>query len=447
MDRTRDMTSGSPVRHILSFALPLIITNIGQQFYYIADASIVGRGIGVKALAAVGSTDWVTWLILWSMIGLCQGFSTFVSRAFGEKDYAAMNRAIAVAARLCLVIGFVVTAAGLLAAKPVLRLLETPDELLPDAWAYLMIITAGTPIVAAYNMAASILRAVGDSKTPLIAMVIAAVLNISLDILFVFGFKWNVVGAAIASVLAQCVAFAYCFVRIGKTNCVAFDREAFLHSGRLGRDMLIFGIPIACQYIIIGLSGIIVQSGVNVQGSAFIAGYTAPNKLYGLMECSAISLGLASSTFIAQNYGAGEKMRVKRGVTASVGIALLVSIGVAAFVLLLRRPLILLFLDASEAGTAEAMHVAIYYLSTMALSLPALYMIQVYRNTLQAMEISVWSMVSGIAECALRAVMAKLVINYIGTNALFLAEPVAWVGGMLSVMLPYYILYRKKRLE
>lgn len=447
MDRTRDMTAGSPARHILSFALPLIITNIGQQFYYIADASIVGRGIGVKALAAVGSTDWVTWLILWSMIGLCQGFSTFVSRAFGEKDYAAMNRSIAVAARLCLIIGTIVTAAGLTAAKPILRLLETPEELLSDAWAYLMIITAGTPIVAAYNMSAAILRAVGDSKTPLIAMVIAAVMNIGLDILFVFGFRWGVAGAAIASVLAQTVAFGYCFVLLGRTKCVAFDREAFFHSGRLGRNMLVFGIPIACQYIIIGLSGIIVQSEVNVQGSAFIAGYTAPNKLYGLMECSAISLGLASSTFIAQNYGAGEKTRVKRGVRVSAGIALLVSAGVAAFVLLLRRPLILLFLDASEAGTAEAMRVAIYYLSIMASSLPSLYMLQVYRNILQAMEISVWSMVSGIAECVIRAIMAKSVIYYIGTDALFLAEPVAWVGGMLSVVLPYYLWYKRKRLE
>lgn len=447
MDRTTDMTVGSSAKHILSFALPLIITNIGQQFYYIADAAIVGRGIGINALAAVGSTDWVTWLILWSMIGLCQGFSTFVSRAFGEKDYAAMNRAIAAAARLCLVIGLVVTVAGLLVAKPVLRLLETPEELFLGASAYLMIITAGTPVVAAYNMAAAILRAVGDSKTPLVAMVIAAVLNISLDTVFIFGFDWGIEGAAIASVLAQCVAFSYCFLRLGKTKCVTFDRDAFFHCGRLGRDMLIFGIPIACQYIIIGLSGIIVQSGVNLQGSAFIAGYTAPNKLYGLMECSAISLGLASSTFLAQNYGAGETLRVKKGVGVSAGIALLVSVGVAALVLILRRPLILLFLDASEAGTAEAMRVALYYLSIMAISLPALYMIHVYRNTLQAMEISVWSMVSGIVECALRALMAKLVIYYIGTDALFLAEPVAWVGGMLSVLLPYYVWYRKKRLE
>lgn len=447
MDRTRDMTAGSPARHILSFALPLIITNIGQQLYYIADASIVGRGLGVKALAAVGSTDWVTWLILWSMIGLCQGFSTFVSRAFGEKDYAAMNRAIAVAARLCLLIGLVLTVAGMLTAKAVLKLLETPEELLSDAWIYLMIITAGTPVVAAYNMSAAILRAVGDSKTPLVAMVIAAALNIGLDTLFIFAFDRGVEGAAVASVLAQCVAFGYCFVQLGKTRSVAFDRDAFFRSGRLGRNMLVFGIPIACQYIIIGLSGIIVQSGVNVQGSAFIAGYTAPNKLYGLMECSAISLGLASSTFLAQNYGAGEKLRVKQGVRVSAAIALLASLAVALFVLLLRQPLILLFLDASEAGTAEAMRVAIYYLSIMAISLPVLYMIQVYRNTLQAMEISVWSMVSGIAECVLRAAMAKLAIYYIGTDALFLAEPVAWAGGMLSVILPYYLWYKRKKLE
>ncbi len=444
MDRTRDMTAGSPARHILSFALPLIITNIGQQLYYIADAAIVGRGIGVNALAAVGTTDWCTWLILWTMIGMSQGFSTYVSRAFGEKNYAAMNRAIAASLRLCIILGLAVTGAGLLAAKPVLRLLSTPAELFSDAAVYLMIIVGGTPVVTAYNMAGAILRAVGDGKTPLIAMVIAAVLNIGLDILFVFGFDFGVGGAAVASVLSQLVAFLYCLRQLGATACV--DIKGVRADGRLLREMLFFGLPLAGQYIIIGLSGIMVQSSINAQGSIFIAGYTAPNKLYGLMESSAISLGLASSTFLAQNYGAGDHRRVKRGVLASNGIAVVAALVVMSFVMLLRRQLIMLFLDLSEAGGPEALEVAVRYLSIMALSLVILYLIHVYRNALQAMEISIWSFISGFAECVVRVLMAKLAIYYIGTDALFLAEPVSWLAALIGVFLPY-LWYRKKRLK
>jgi len=444
MDRTRDMTVGSPARHILSFALPLIFANIGQQLYFLADAAIVGRGIGVKALAAVGTTDWCCWLIVWSMIGLTQGFSTYVSRHFGEKNYRDMNRAIAASLRLCLIVGLAVTVLGLAAAKPLLRLLGTPDELMPQAAVYLMIIAGGTPAVTAYNMAASILRAVGDGKTPLIAMAIAGLLNVGLDVLFVFGFHWGVAGAAVASVLSQLASFIYCLRQLKGMECV--DIRGVRPGGRLSRDMLLFGLPIAAQYIIIGLSGIIVQSGVNAQGSIFIAGYTAPNKLYGLLESSSISLGLASSTFLAQNYGAGDHRRVKRGVMVSTVIAVVMALGVMGFVMLLRRPLILLFLDISEAGGPEALEVAVRYLSIMALSLVILYLIHVFRNALHAMEISLWSLISGFFECVIRVLMAKVAIDYIGTDALFLAEPVSWFASMLGVMLPYFY-YRKKLLE
>ena len=172
------MTQGKPAKHILRFAVPLILTNVGQQLYMIADGAIVGRGVGVKALAAVGATDWCYWLILWSVIGLTQGFSTYVSRAFGEKNYRELNKAIATSTALCLITGAVLTVLGLVAAQPVLLLLQTPADVLPDATLYLCVLLAGTGIVIAYNMAASILRALGDGRTPLVAMIIAALLNI-----------------------------------------------------------------------------------------------------------------------------------------------------------------------------------------------------------------------------------------------------------------------------
>ena len=172
MSKTVDMTGGNPTKHILTFALPLIVTNIGQQLYMIADAAIVGRGVGVQALAAVGATDWCYWLVMWTVTVLTQGFSTFVSRYFGEKNYPTMNKTIAMSVVLCAGMALVLTVGGLAASKPLLRLLNTPEDIFDGAALYLMTMISGTVIVTAYNMSASILRALGDGRTPMIAMVI-----------------------------------------------------------------------------------------------------------------------------------------------------------------------------------------------------------------------------------------------------------------------------------
>ena len=185
------MTTGIPTKHILHFAIPLIITNVGQQLYMIADGAIVGRGVGIKAFAAVGATDWSYWLILWTVGGLTQAFATFVSRAFGEKNYEKMNRYIVSSILLCTIIGIMLTILGVTAAKPLLHLLNTPVDIVSDATKYLTTMVCGTLIVMGYNMCASILRGLGDGRTPLAAMIIAAMINIVLDCLFVFVFKWG----------------------------------------------------------------------------------------------------------------------------------------------------------------------------------------------------------------------------------------------------------------
>ena len=190
MSRTVDMTVGSPTKHILKFTLPLVITNIGQQLYTIVDASIVGRCVGVKALAAVGATDWCYWLILWSVTGMTQGFATFVSRYFGEKNNRGINKSISMSVYLCILIGAIFTLGGILATNPMLRLLKTPDDIFGMSSLYLTTMISGTIIVTLYNLASSVLRAFGDGKTPLIAMIIAALLNIGLDCLFILVFDW-----------------------------------------------------------------------------------------------------------------------------------------------------------------------------------------------------------------------------------------------------------------
>lgn len=446
MSRTTDMTTGNPRKHILSFAFPLIITNLGQQLYMIADSAIVGRGVGVKALAAVGATDWIYWMFLWTAMGLTQGFSTFISRYFGHRDYHNLNKTIAMSTLLCTITGILLTITGILTARPLLELLHTPDDIIDGAATYLITLISGTLIIIAYNMSASILRAFGDGKSPLYAMIIAALLNIGLDLLFVFVFKWGIFGAAIASVISQLVAFIYCLLQIRKIECVKLDKEVWKPDYKLIKNLLVFGIPLALQNIVIALGGIILQSSVNLQGSIFGAGYTATNKVYGLLEGSAISLGASASTFIAQNFGARKLDRVKAGVKTSVRIVVVMALIVMAFSLLVRNYLLQLFLDVTEEGGPEALEIGIRYLIILAVSLILLYLLHVFRNVLQAIGISVWSFISGLVECVARVIMAKFFITWLGSDALFIAEPVAWLGGLLALIVPY-IYYNTKLLK
>lgn len=445
MQRTVDMTVGSPTKHILKFSLPLIAANMGQQLYAVVDASIVGRGVGVKALASVGATDWVYCMILWAVISLTQGFSTFVSRYFGEKNYSKMNKAIALSTLLSGIISVFLALAGILGARPLLDLMNTPSDIIGGANAYLVIMIGGTVVVTAYNLASSVLRAFGDGRSPLIAMVIAGVLNMGLDLLFVFPFGWGIYGAAIASVISQLVSFLFCIFRLRKIDCIHLDRQTFRLDWAEIKELLCFSIPLALQSITIAIGGIFLQSVINRQGSIFIAGYTATNKMYGLMESSATALGLACSTFFAQNYGAGLHKRVRKGVSTATLIAVTMAMAVFAVLLLIRWDLLQLFLDVNQENGFEALQTAVRYLTYMIFFLPILFLIHVYRNALQALKISVWSMISGFAELFCRLFMAMVAIAWIGSDALFLSEPLAWFGALVFVMVPYFF-YQKKLL-
>ena len=446
MAAVTDMTEGRPLTKIIRFALPLILTNLGQQLYMIADAAIVGRGVGVQALAAVGATDWIWWLILWAVMGMTQGFSTYVSRYFGERNGEKMNKTVATSVILTAALGVLLTVGGILLARPLLLLLNTPENILDGAHTYLVTMSAGTLVVAAYNMAASILRAVGDGRTPFLAMVAAALLNIGLDLLFVLVFGWGIFGAALASVLAQLAAFLLCLFAILRLDCIRLSRASFRLERPLALSMLGLGLPLALQSVVISLGGIVLQSSVNLEGSAFIAGYTATNKLYGLLECSAISLGLAASTFLSQNFGARLFDRFRRGMRASLLLAVLASFAVAGVAFLLRYPLIGLFLDAGEEGSAEALAVGVRYLSVLVVLLFILYLLHIFRNALLSLGNSFFSMLSGGAELLARVLMAKLAVRSLGQTALFLAEPIAWAAALAVLVIPYLI-YRRTRLQ
>ena len=443
MQRTTDMTTGNPVKLILKFAFPLILANLGQQLYMIVDAAIVGRGVGVKALASVGAADWIYWLILWTVIGFSQGFSVFVSKSFGEKNYAEMNKNIAMSSVLCVFLGILLTFAGLVVAPMLLDVLDTPQDIVGGARVYLMTMLSGTLIVTAYNMASSILRALGDGRSPLIAMGIAALLNVGLDLLFVFVFEWGIFGAALASVLAQFFSFVYCAFRIIKVDCIHLSKSSFKLDFPLMKKLLVFGIPMAFQYIVIALGGIILQSTVNLQGSIFVAGFTAVNKLYGLLESTAISLGIAFSTFFAQNFGAENYKRVRNGLNTGIVMLVGASAIVTFIVLLFTEPLLKIFLDTTTPEGPEALKIAVKYLLVITIPLSVLYLLHLYKNALQSLGIASWSVVSGFGEFFMCVFMSKIVVLYLGTEVLFYVEPFAWLGGLVFVFVPYYILRNK----
>jgi putative MATE family efflux protein len=443
MTDTRDMTEGKILRQVIPLAVPLLLANMGQQLYMIVDGSIVGRGIGAKALASVGASDWCYWLILWSSLSLTHGFSTFVSRFFGRHDYSKMNRVITNGAVLTFVIGGLLTVVGLLVSRPLLELLHTPGDIIDDAVIYIRTMLSGTLIVAAYNFTAAILRALGNGKAPLVAMGIAALVNIGLDLLFVLVFQWGIFGAAIASVLAQLLSFLYCLHRIRRIEIIRITREDWKMDWPLSFRMLAFSIPIAVSFIIVAVSGIILQSTVNKLGSIYVAGFTAPNKLYGILEATSLALGQAFATFLSQNYGAGKFDRVKEGTRKGVLLALLMALAVTALIVPFIRPLLSCFIDASEKDAAAIMAVAWKYMFIMTVSIVLVYPIHIYRGALQSVGNSIWPMISGFAESLARALMGTAAVVLVSTEAIFYAEPVSWLFALLFVIVPYYLVRRK----
>lgn len=437
--RATDMTQGKPARLIMAFALPMMAGNVCQQLYTIVDGAFVGRFAGIDALAAVGAADWLCWMFLGVITGFAQGFSVLISQRFGAQDTQGVRRAAAQSVLLTALIaaGVIVLSQTLMTA--ILRgALHTPEDILPQAVLYLRIIMCGVPIYAAYNVMAAMLRAVGDSKTPLLSMLIASFVNIALDGLFVIAFRWGVAGAAAATLIAQASAALYCLSLVRRLPALRFGREDMHWDRALARRLIFLGSPTAAQNVIIGLGGMAVQRVINGYGSVFIAGFTATNKLYGIMEMAAVSYGGAMAAYAGQNYGAGQKERLTKGVWAGVMMALATSCAIALALFLSGRAVLSLFVDPEAAQREEVLSVALRYLHIMLAGLFILYLLYVYRSALQGMGDTVTPMLSGGAEMVMRISAALLLPALLGQDGIFFAEPAAWLGAEVLLMLTYY---------
>lgn len=443
--RVRNMTEGNPIRLILAVALPLMLGNVFQQLYTVVDAQAVGRFEGVSALAALGAADWFNWLYLGIVQGLAQGFSIPMAQAFGAKDYRDLRKCLGNAIVLAIITGLAITAIALLSIAPVLRLLDTPDTVKPMSTLYLTILFSGYPVVMCYNLSASILRSLGDGKSPLYAMVVASITNISLDILFVGALGWGVAGAAIATVIAQCASALFCLFRLKRIDFIHPSRNDLRPEFSAALRLMRMGIPIAAQNGIIAIGGMILQRIVNGMGVAFIAGYTASNKLYGVLEIAAISYGYALSAYAGQNLGAQKMDRIRSGVRSAAIMGVLTSGVICAIMFIFGRAITGSFISGTPEEMMEAKRIAWEYLRLMSICLPILYLLHIYRSALQGMGNGIMPMLSGLAEFVMRTGSAMLLPSLIGYSGLFWAEVLAWIGADLILLPSYFVTYHRAR--
>lgn len=440
---TQTMTAGRPWKLILGLALPLMFGNIFQQLYTVMDTLIVGRVLGVHALAALGASDWLNWMILGLVTGITQGFCILAAQKFGAGKTEELKETVGASVTLSAVSAIVIEILSQALVTPLLKLLDTPSDIMPMALLYLRILFAGIPIVMAYNLLASLLRALGDGRTPLCAMVAASVLNILLDILFVGGFHTGVGGAAVATLIAQAAAALYCLRVILRMEILRI-RPVHLRPHRwLAWQLFSLGTPMAAQNTIIAVGGLVIQSIVNGFGVIFIAGYTASNKLYGILEIAATSYGYAMVTYVGQNLGAGLCRRIRQGVRHALGIALATSVVIAIAMLLTGRMLVGSFITGSPKEVLEATEIAYHYLAIMSIFLPILYLLHLYRSSLQGMGDTVLPMASGIAEFVMRTGAALTLPHILGQEGIFYAEVLAWVGADLILITAYYVRIHK----
>lgn len=445
--KVKDMTTGNPLPLIISFALPLMAGNIFQQLYTVVDTIIVGKALGVDALAALGATDWLYWMLLGMIQGITQGFGILMAREFGAKQWESLRSVVGSSVSLSALSALLFLVFGQAIAKPVLTMLNTPSEIMEGSLLYLRIMFLGIPVVMAYNLLATILRSLGDGQTPLYAMIVAALSNITLDLLFVLVFHWGIAGAAIATVIAQGISSVYCLLKIQKIDFMTLRRcHLTLKPAMMGR-LLSLGSPMAAQNAIIAVGGMIIQGVVNGYGVAFIGGFTAANKLYGVLEIAATSYGYAMITYVGQNLGAGNISRIKSGMRWAVAVALATSGLIAAIMLLFGQHIVGAFISGTPEEVAAATKVGFTYLSIMSICLPVLYILHVTRSAVQGMGNTVLPMVSGVAEFVMRSTGVLILPAIMGENGIFVAEVLSWFGADLILVPSYFVMLKRVALS
>ena len=435
---TKDMTTGNPVKLILLFSIPLLIGNIFQQCYNMVDIIIVGRYLGVNALAAVGTTGSISFLIVGFVIGLCSGFSVLISQRFGANDEEGLKEAVGGSIILSIFMAIIITILSVFSARGLLNLMNTPSDMINNSYAYIVIIYAGIPATFFYNMISSILRSLGDSKTPLYFLIISSILNIILDLIFIINFKIGVAGAAYATIISQAVSGILSFIYTTKKFPILHLQKRHFKSGtKYIKEHLKIGIPMALQFSIIALGTVILQGAINVFGSSTVAAHTAAIKVEQLVMQPSVTFGVTMATYCAQNLGAGSIERIKEGVKKCTIINIIIGLISGIILILFGEYLIKIFVSSEN---SEVISTAKLYLNTVSLFFIPLSLIFIYRNTLQGIGYTFIPMIAGFYELVARTVISFTLPTFIGYLGICLASPFAW----FSACIPLYFTYKKR---
>ena len=435
-----DMTSGSPVKMILSFTFPIFIGNVFQQFYNMADAVIVGKFVGTQALAAVGSTGTIMFLIYGFVVGMTAGFTVLTAQKFGAGDMKAMRQTVAGASILSLIVGLILTAAFMILMKPWLMAMNTPADIFADAYAYIMIVSAGILAQMLYNLLASVLRALGNSKVPLYFLILSALLNIVLDLVLIIVFHMGAAGAAVATVVSQGVSGLLCLIYIVKcVPVLRMSRDDWRPSGYLLKTQMRIGIPMALQYSITAIGTMMVQSSLNILGSTLVAAYTAAGKIEQVVSQAYVALGTTLATYSAQNIGAGDVPRIRQGFRATTWIGVIYSFAAAALVMTVGKYMTYLFVSEDVELIMDS--VDLYLKCVGSLFIP-LAIVNIYRNGIQGLGYGLLPMMAGVAELVGRGVMSVIAAQQKSYLGVCLASPAAWVLAALLLIAMYYYVIR-----
>lgn len=433
---TNNLTVGSPTRVIVAFTLPLLIGNLFQQVYQFTDAAVVGRMVGVQGLAAVGATGSLMFLLLGFTFGASSGLAIPIARAFGAGDMAALRRHFALAIRVAVGIAVVITLIGVFGAHTLLTLMQTPPELMADAGAFLMISFSATPIVMAYNLLAAVIRALGDSRTPLYFLILSCVLNVILVVTFIGAFGWGVPGAALATAIAQLVSVALCIALIARRMPQLRLTRADWHarSGELG-ETLRPGLAMGFQMSVIAIGAVVLQYAINGLGADAVAAYTAAMRVDQLAVAPLSSFGVAITTFVAQNRGAGQWDRIRVGVWRTSLVTWVVAAFLGGVIIVFGAPIVSLFVGADAVEVISHAH---DYLIFQGALYPILASLFVLRNAVQGLGSTGVPTLAGFMELIVRSAVGLVLVAPLGFRGIALAAPLAWVGALIPVVVCWY---------
>lgn len=438
---TNDLTRGNPAKLIFRFMIPVLIGNLFQQLYNMVDMIIVGRTIGPDALAGVGATGAVSFLIIGFISGLTGGFSVVTSQCFGAKNERDIKRSVGTTIILSAVLTVFITIISVLVIKPLLIAMKTPADILDYSYDYIVMICWGLAATVFYNMLSNIVRALGDSVTPLIFLVVASVINVGLDFWFIMGLKMGVSGAALATVLSQLLSGVMCLVfMLIKFPILRLKAADFITSRLWCWKHLRIGFPMAFQFSITAIGVMVQQMAINKLGTAVVTAYSAANKIDNFATQGMFSLGTAMAVFCGQNWGANETKRIKDGVKCGMIICVAMAIFSGGIMIILSRPLTALFMTNV---TEEILQLSTKFLMFQASCYLGLGAIFVYRNSLQGMGYSTVTMLAGVTELVMRIVASLVLVEIIGFTGVCLSNPLAWVGAGVFLMIVYYIVMRK----